>query len=120
MAFAASANSQPIGSLLTASAAAGILSGPYGNWAAGYTGIAQLDSYTLASGTTGNVAFALVRLLASFPIPAVGIAGERDFLAGTPTLPQIDDDACLVCLVQPGGALTASQVISGELVYGWN
>lgn len=118
--FAASANSQPIGSLLTASAVAGVLSGPYGHWDAGQTGIAQLDSYTLASGTTGNVCFALVRPIASFPIPAVGIAGERDFLAGTPTLPQIDDDACLTFLVQPGGALVANQVISGELVYGWN
>lgn len=120
MAFAASANSQPIGSLLTASAAAGVLSGPFGNWAAGYTGIAQLDSYTLASGTTGNVCFALVRPLGVFPIPALGIAGERDFLNQMPTLPQIDDDACLTWLVQPGGALTANQVISGQLdmVYG--
>lgn len=119
-AFAASANSQPVGSLFTASAVAGILSGPNGSLASGDTGVAGVNSYTLASGTTGTVTFILYREIATFPLPAVGIAGERDFFTGTPTLPLIDDDACLTFLVQPGGALTANQVISGELAYGWN
>lgn len=118
--FAASANSQPVGSMLTASAVAGVLSGPAGSLASGDTGVAGVNSYTLASGTTGTVTFILYREIATFPLPAVGIAGERDFFTGTPTLPLIDDDACLAFLVQPGGALTASQVISGELAYGWN
>lgn len=118
--FAASANSQPLGSLLTGGSAAGVLAGPFARWAAGDTGIQQIDSYAITSGgTTGTATFILYRPLAIFPIPALGIAGERDFLNQMPTLPAIDDDACLAWLVQPGGAMTANQIISGELTMAW-
>jgi hypothetical protein len=116
--FAASANSQPIGSLLTGAAVA-VQSGPDMLMAAGDTGIQKIDSYTTASGTTGTVSFILYRDIAEVPIVAANTAGERDFLSQMPSLPKIDDNACLAFLVNSGGALVANSALITTLQLGW-
>ena len=93
--------------------------GPYMEMNAGDSGVSELTSYSTASGTTGTVTFIIHRPIATIPIVLANTAGERDFLFGTPTLPKIDDGACLGMMVLIGGALTAGQVICGELAMAW-
>lgn len=113
--LSASANSLPAGALLTNALAAN-LGGPYMNLQAGDSGVRELTSYTIASGTTGTVTFFLFRPIIEIPLIAANTPGERD-LAGE--LPPIDDDAHLVWLVNIGGALTASQVLYYALETKW-
>lgn len=117
-AVTASANSLPVGSLMSGGAAAQ-LGAPFMSLSAGDSGVRQLDSYTLASGTTGTVTFVLHRPIATIPLVAANTAGERDFLYQMPSLPQIDDDACLAFLYLPGGALIASQIVTYDLMTAW-
>ena len=116
--FAASLASQPIGSLLTG-AQVNILSGPEMIMAAGDTGIQSIQSYTTAAGTTGAVTFILYRDIAEVPIVAVNTPGERDFLSQMPSLPKIDDNACLAYLVMPGGSLVVNSPLTTTLQFGW-
>lgn len=87
--------------------------------AVGDRGIKRINSYTLASGTTGTVAFVLVKPLAEIPLLAANTASERDFLSQLPSLPQIQDGACLGFISVIGGAMTASQTIMGKIEMGW-
>lgn len=117
-AFTASANSLPVGSLFSGGTAAQ-LGAPYMSLAAGDSGVRTLDSYTIGSGTTGTVSFVLHRPIAKVPLVAVNTAGERDFLAQMPSLPRIDDDACLAFLILVGGSLVASQIVTYDLMTAW-
>lgn len=117
--FAASANSQPIGSLLTGAAIAGVLGGPNMLLGAGDSGVRQLTSYAIASGTTGLVSFVLYRDICEVPLVALNVAGERDFLSQMPSLPKIDDDACLAMLFQPGGAMVTNATVLATLQMAW-
>jgi hypothetical protein len=108
-----------VGSLLTAGVA-GQLGGPYAQLQAGDTGVRSIESYTLGSGTTGAVAFVLHRPIATIPLVAANVPGERDFLFQFPQLEKIEDDACLGFLVNIGGALTASQALNFEALVGWS
>lgn len=118
-AFASSANSLPVGSLFTGGGTAGLQGAQYMSMAAGDSGVRQLDSYTLASGTTGTVTFMLHRPIASIPIVAINTPSERGYLVDMPSLPKIDDDACLAFFYLPGGALVANQTINYEMVTTW-
>ena len=116
--LAASANSLPVGALLSGANVA-TLAGPEATLAAGDSGVRQLDSYSTASGTTGTITFFLYRDLGEVPLIAANLAGERDLLSQMPSLPKIDDLACLTALVNTGGALTANQNVSLTLGLGW-
>ena len=84
------------------------------------TGVKKINSYTLASGTTGTVAFVLCKPLATFPLLAVNTLTEHDYLFQLPSLPQIVDGACLGFIVQIGGAVTANNItMSGFIDYAW-
>jgi hypothetical protein len=114
----ASANSLPVGSLFTGGTAA-TLGSPYMNLANGDSGVRQLDSYTLASGTTGTITYMLHRPIATIPLVAANVAGERDFLFNMPSLPKIDDDACLGFFLLTGGALTAGNQVTVDMTMAW-
>lgn len=86
---------------------------------AGDTGIKRINSYTLATGTTGTVAFVLVKPLAVIPLLAANTASERDFLSQLPSLPRIQDNACLGFITLIGGAMTTAQSIQGVIGQGW-
>jgi hypothetical protein len=116
--LAASANSLPVGALLT-NAVAGTLGNPQANLAAGDIGVRSLDSYTIGSGTTGTVTFFLYREIAEIPLTAANVHAERDFISQLMSMPNIDEDAFLGFLVNIGGALTTNQVIGGNLGAGW-
>lgn len=116
--LSASANSMPIGSLLSGSAVA-VLGSPEMLLAAGDSGVRELTSYTVASGTTGNVTFFLYRDLGEVPLIAANLGGERDFLSQIPSLPTIDDNACLAALVLVGGALVVNSPLVLTLQLAW-
>lgn len=82
-------------------------------------GIRKIESYTLATGTTGTVAFVLAKPICEIPLLAANVASERDFLSQIPSLPKIEDDACLGFITLIGGAMTVSQSIMGKIEYGW-
>jgi hypothetical protein len=83
------------------------------------TGIRKLDSYTLASGTTGTVAAILLKRLATFPIYAINTGTKISYAVDFPSLPIIAPNACLGFLLQCGGAMAASSSIQGELQTVW-
>lgn len=118
-AFKASANSLPVGSMLSGGTVASIGS-PYSSLDAGDGGIQQLDSYTIAAGTTGTVSFLLHRPIISLPLARNAVRVERDCLFQLPTLPKIDDGACLGLLIRVGALLAVDQIISGDLTCIWD
>lgn len=113
LALTSPANSAPISTIFQNSG------GVFLPIAVGDRGIKRINSYTLASGTTGTVAFVLVKPLAEIPLLAANTASERDFLSQLPSLPQIQDGACLGFIAVIGGAMTASQTIMGKIEMGW-
>lgn len=113
LALTSPANSAPISTIFQNSG------GVFLPIAAGDRGVKRINSYTLASGTTGTVAFVLAKPLAEIPLLAANTASERDFLSQLPSLPQIQDGACLGFIAVIGGAMTASQTIMGKIEMGW-
>lgn len=105
--------STPVGSLYAYNG------GPFLPLAAGDTGVKRINSYTLATGTTGTVAFVLVRPICEIPILAANTASERDFLSQLPSLPKIEEDACLGFIMLIGGAMTTLQTVMGKVEMGW-
>ena len=88
--------------------------------AAGDYGVKQVNSYAINTGATGGTGcFILHRPIAVIPLAAANTPSVYDFTTGPIRLPRIYDNSHLGFFVQIGGALTASNVITGELVYGW-
>ena len=83
-------------------------------------GVRKIDSYTLASGTTGTVAIVLVKVLAEIDLYAINTGVIADYVASIPTFPKIEDNACLGIIGVCGGAMAASSVFSGTLTTVWD
>lgn len=83
-------------------------------------GVRKIDSYTLASGTTGTVAMILVKIIAEIDLYAINTGVLADYIANTPTFPKIEDDACLGIIGVCGGAMVASSVLSGTITTVWD
>lgn len=82
-------------------------------------GVKQINSYTLASGTTGTVAIVLVKVIAEIDLYAINTGVIADYIANIPTFPKIEDNACLGIIGVPGGAMAANSAISGTLTTVW-
>jgi hypothetical protein len=118
--FFSPSTTAPIGSMYVQTGAVATTGGPFLPLAAGDIGVKQIDSYTITTGlTSGAGCIILHRPIATIPLAALNLAGERDFLTGFPLLPRIYDDACLGMFIQVGGALVAGASVSGEINYGW-
>lgn len=107
-------NSAPISTLFQDAAG-----GCFVRMVAGDLGIRSVQSYTLASGTTGTVALILAKPLATIPILAINTGSERDLVVQIPSLPRIYDGACLGLIASPGGAMVANASIQGALEVAW-
>lgn len=119
-AFAASANSLPVGAAFTGTNIAGQLGSANMRMDAGDAGIETIDSYTISAGsTTGTVSMLLHRPIAGVPLVAANVVSERNFLFDLPSLPKIEENACLCLLVVIGGALVANSIINYELETVW-
>ena len=110
--------SSPVGRMYGGTGTGGTLTGPLMARAAGDLGVNQLDSYTITSGgTTGTVTFLIHRPIATIPLIAANAPSIKNYVGSI--MPQIDDNACLGLFVNIGGALTANQVLQGELQLAW-
>lgn len=83
-------------------------------------GVRKVDSYTLATGTTGTVAIILVKIIAEIDLYAINTGVLADYIANTPTFPKIEDNACLGIIGVCGGSMAASSVLSGTITTVWD
>lgn len=120
----------PVTTALTASAIAGHIShsgtaannyGPFLPLASGDTGIRSVQSVTITTphATSGTAALVLCRPLATLPIVAASVAAERDLMNQLPSLPRIQDGACLAWLYFAGAATAANTNIYGYADFAW-
>lgn len=84
------------------------------------TGVRKIDSYTLATGTTGTVAFVLVKPLVEIPIVALSTMTVANMVHELPSLERVYDDACLGWMLSPGGAMAANATFFGSAEWAWD
>jgi hypothetical protein len=95
--------------------------GPFLPLANGDTGIKSVQTLTLSAASgAGTAALVLAKPLLTIPLTTVSVASERDFLNQIPSLPQIQDGACLVWLYFSGAATAATSNFFGSLEFGWS
>lgn len=94
--------------------------GPFLPLASGDTGIRSVQSIQLSAASgAGTAALCLYKPLMEIPITTAGVYAERDLLNQLPSLPVIQDGACLVWLLFTGNALAASTNIFGKVTTVW-
>lgn len=94
--------------------------GPFLPLAAGDTGVRSYQQFKLtASSTAGTAALVLAKPLLTLPLTTAGVYSERDLLNQLPSLPRIQDGACLTWLFFPGAATAASTGFNGHLEQAW-
>lgn len=122
-----SGNTGNTGGVLTSPAASSAISKLYLNNGSPFMplsttdkGVRKVDSYSLATGTTGTVAIVLVKVIAEIDIYAINTGNLNDYFSGNDILPRIEDNACLGFIGVAGGAMIASAVFSGTLNNIWD
>lgn len=97
--------------------------GPFLPLASGSTGISRVNSFTWSAGTAytgaGVVALAIVKPLADISVPVSGMWSERDLVNQLPSLPKIDDGACLGWMLFGTGATANLSPITSALDFAW-
>jgi len=94
--------------------------GPFLPLASGDTGIRSVQSVTLSAASgSGTASLCLYRPLLTLPITTAGVAAERDLMNQLPSLPQVQDGACLVWLYFAGAATAANTTFIGSVDTAW-
>lgn len=94
--------------------------GPFFPPAAGDRGVRSIEQTNLsASYVSGAMAFCLCRPLLSLPMASIGVMTERDLMNQMPSLPRVQDGACLAWLLYNGAATPANSGFVGHLEFGW-
>jgi hypothetical protein len=97
--------------------------GPFLPLQGGDTGVARVNSFTWSGGTaytgSGVTALCIVRPLADIAIPVSGMWSERDLVNQLPSLPQIEDGACLGWMLFSTAATPASSPLTTAIDFGW-
>lgn len=88
------------------------------------TGISRINSFTWSGGTaytgSGVVALCIYKPLGiDFSIPVSGQLTERDLVHQFPSMPKIDDGACLVWILGSTGATTNNSPFISSVGLGW-
>ena len=121
-------NTMPVTVACTASSIVGRLNpsgvaannyGPFLPLASGDSGIRSVQTVTMSAANTGTFALCLARPLATITLSVAGLMTEKDLLNQIPSLPQIQDGACLVWLWGAGAATAASTTFAGGLEFVW-
>lgn len=95
--------------------------GPFLPLASGDTGIRSVQSVQLSAASGGGTAsLCLYKPLAVLPLTTLGVAAERDLMNQLPSLPQVQDGACLTWLLFAGAAVAANTNFYGynDFTYG--
>ncbi len=97
--------------------------GPFLPLQAGDTGVASVESFTWSGGTaytgSGVVALCIARPLLDISIPVTGMWSERNLVTEMPSLPQVQDGACLVWMLFGTGATTTASPITSAIDFAW-
>jgi hypothetical protein len=97
--------------------------GPFLPLQGGDQGVARVNSFTWSAGTaytgTGVVALALVKPIADLALPVTGMWSERDLVNQLPSLPQIEDGACLGWMLFSAGVTTNNSPFTSYIDVGW-
>lgn len=94
--------------------------GPFLPLASGDTGIRSVQSIQLsAASLAGTAALVLCRPLATIPITTASVAAERDLMNQLPSLPRVQDGACLTWLYFAGAATANSTNFFGSVDFAW-
>ena len=95
--------------------------GPFMPLAAGDKGIRAAQQLNIsATWTSGALSWVLCKPLATLPMTTLGVASERDFMNQLPSLPRVEDGACLAWLLYNGGGGTpVSTPFNGAIDFGW-
>lgn len=95
--------------------------GPFLPLAAGDHGIRRYTHFKLSAAPAGSGVAALCvgRPLCTIPLFTTSILTERDLLNQLPSLPQIQDGACIVPLLYAGANVAASTNFYGSLETAW-
>lgn len=110
----------PVSSIVYSGTGAGKY-GPFMPLAAGDSGIRSVQSIKLsATYTSGVLNLVLCRPLLTLPLPAVGVAAERDLINQLPSLPYVYNGACLQWLMYAGAATPVNSAFYGHLDFGWS
>jgi len=95
--------------------------GPFLPLASGDQGVRSVQTVTISAASgSGTAALVLAKPLASLPITTVGVYAERDLLNQLPSLPVIQDGACLTWLFFPAAATVASTTLIGHIETVWD
>ena len=98
--------------------------GPFLPLQGGDLGIARINSFTFSGGTaytgSGVVALCIARPLCDIALPVTGQWCERDLRNQLPSMPQIQDGACLCWMLFGTGATTNLSPFNSTLDFAWN
>jgi hypothetical protein len=88
------------------------------------TGVASIQSFTWSGGTaytgTGVVALCIAKPLLDLSLPVTGMWSERDLVNQLPSLPQVEDGACLVWMLSAAGATTNLSPFTSAIDVVWD
>jgi hypothetical protein len=94
--------------------------GPFLPLANGDSGIRSVQTVTISAASgAGTAALVLARPIFTIPLTTATVASERDFLNQIPSLPRIQDGACLTWLYFTGAATGANSNFYGSVDFGW-
>lgn len=94
--------------------------GPAMPLAAGDAGIRSIEQLNLSvSYVSGALSYVMFKPLLTLPMTTIGVAAERDLLNQIPSLPQVQDGACLAWLMYAGANTPVSSPFYGHLDFGW-
>lgn len=97
--------------------------GPFLPKQGGDTGIARVDSFTFSGGTaytgSGVLALCIARPLADVMLPVTGAFVMEDLRNQLPSLPKVEDGACLAYMLFGTGATTASSPFTSIMDFVW-
>jgi hypothetical protein len=108
------------GQIVHAGSASATVSSPFLPLNAGDTGVKSVQTVALsASYVSGSLALAFCRPLATIALPTIGVTSERDFVHQIPSMPKLEDGACLNLLYYAGAATPTGRVYQGTFMWGW-
>lgn len=97
--------------------------GPFLPLQGGDLGVARVNSFTWSGGTaytgTGVMALCIVKPILDITIPISGMWSERDLVNQLPSLPKIEDGACLMWMMFGTGATTTTSPINAAIDFVW-